>query len=351
MPSKDNFAGNALAEEVQIRNIRKVAVNARIAAVLWILEIAANLCIVFLWLFIIGSSSSIGLTNTMLWFYMIIPYTRLMNTKYNKDRIIDDGWKSVIINSVKSVIDFFGIRPIQRIEQNEEAKQTGKNNIQLRRKIKLAEEPKSTKAEPGMSLMSLENPSDESTLIQTTSDGRPHNEQEADKIRNQFFNQVTPDSDEDSLDRDCPVLERWIKGSQIISIMYDNVNDEEAYSHYFKQLLEVEYATNKNTIRNYMDFDPFSFHHPSYIAKTCKPKRSKRNLETDRTSSKSAKSLKNSRRLDETPLNVNFVIDIDERKKQRQTILEGFLMNCDLQNEYENFIKLLISFEEGLIVN
>ena len=350
MPSRDNNAGNALAEEVQTRNIRKVAINARIAAVLWILEIAANFCIVFLWLFIIGSSSSIGLTNTMLWYYMIIPYTRLMNTTYNKDRIIDDGWKSVIINSVKSASNFFGVRSIQQIEHNEKAKQIGKNNVSLSIRIKPTQETNSTKAEPDINLISLENLSDESTLIQTTSDGRSHNKQEADKIRNQFFNQASPDSDEDSLDRDCPMFERWRKGSQIISTMYDNVNDEKAYSHYFKQLLEVEYATNKNKIRD-MDFDYISSHHSSYIAKTCKPKRSKRNLEIDRTSSKSAKSLKNSRTLDETPLNVNFVIDLDERKKQRQTILEGFMMNCNHENEYENFIKLLISFEEGLIVN
>ena len=351
MPSKDNIAGNALAEEVQIRNIRKVAVNARIAAVLWILEIAANVCIVFLWLFIIGSSSPIGLTNTMFWFYIIIPYTRLMNTTYNKDRIIDDGWKSVIINSVKSIMIFFGIRPIQGIEQNEEAKQTRKNNMPLITKIKLAQEPKSTIVEPDVSLLSLENPTDESTLNQSTSDGRSHNEQEADKIRNQFFHQVSPDSDEDSLGRDCPMFERWRNGSQIISTMYDNVNDEEAYNYYFKQLLELEYATNNTTIRDHMEFDFISLHHSSYTDKTCKPKRSKRYLKMDKTSSKSAKSLKNGRRLDETPLNVNFVIDVDERKKQRQTILEGFLMNCDHENEYKNFIKLLILFEEGLIVN
>ena len=349
MPSRDNNAGNALAEEVQTRNIRKVAINARIAAVLWILEIAANFCIVFLWLFIIGSSSSIGLTNTMLWYYIIIPYTRLMNTTYNKDRIIDDGWKSVIINSVKSIINFFGVRSIQQIEQNEKAKQIRKNNIQLSIKIKPAQEPKSTQAEPDISLISLENPSDESTLIQTTSDGRAHNKQEADKIRNQFSNQASPDLDENSLDRHSPIFDRWRKGSEIISAMYDNINDEEAYSHYLKQLLEVEYATSKTRIRNYIDFD--SFDHSSYISKTCKPKRSQRNLEMDRTSSKSAKSLKNARTLDETPLNVNFVIDIDERKKQRQAILEGFLINCDHENEYENFIKLLIEFEERLIEN
>ena len=34
----------------------------------------------------------------MLFFHIIIPYTFLMNTSYNKDRIINDGWETVLLN-------------------------------------------------------------------------------------------------------------------------------------------------------------------------------------------------------------------------------------------------------------
>ena len=53
----------------------------------------------------------------------------------------------------------------------------------------------------------------------------------------------------------------------------------------------------------------------------------------------------------ETPLNVEFVIHLEERIKQRQNKLEGFLIHCDDENTYENFVKRLISFEEELIQN
>ena len=100
---QDNHAVNSLAQEIQIRNSRKVAVNARIAAVLWSLEFVANFSVALLWIVVVGFSSATGLTNAMVWFYVILPFTHLMNTSYNKDRIVDDGWKSVILNVVPPI--------------------------------------------------------------------------------------------------------------------------------------------------------------------------------------------------------------------------------------------------------
>ena len=106
-PTDDNHAAKSLARDVQIRNIRIVAVNARVTLVLWILEFMAIFSVVIFWVFIVGSTSFGTLTNSMIWIHVIIPYTFLMNTSYNKSRIIDDGWKVVIKNSLSNIKNCF----------------------------------------------------------------------------------------------------------------------------------------------------------------------------------------------------------------------------------------------------
>ena len=122
-PSEDNLAANCLNEDTQNRNIRKVAVNARIAAVIWGLEFIANFCVALIWIFLVGTTSMEGLTNSIIWYYVILPYTHLMNTSYNKDRVVDDGWKSVILNSVKSISRCCWNRHISGGEQHHQSEE------------------------------------------------------------------------------------------------------------------------------------------------------------------------------------------------------------------------------------
>ena len=84
--------------------MKLVKVNARVTFVVWVLECVANLSVAILWVFVYGTTTFGTLTNSMMWYYLIISYTFLMNTSYNKDRIIEDGWKIVILNSMKSIL-------------------------------------------------------------------------------------------------------------------------------------------------------------------------------------------------------------------------------------------------------
>ena len=91
--------------------MKLVALNARVTFVVWILETIANISVLTLWMFVYGATSFGTLTNSMMWYYLIISYTFLMNTSYNKDRIIEDGWKIVIMNSLISIL--YRIRKIK----------------------------------------------------------------------------------------------------------------------------------------------------------------------------------------------------------------------------------------------
>ena len=104
-PLPDNPAANSLSETIQNRNIRSVEVNARVAMVIWIIESVAIVCLLA-WTSLFGVSGMNILMISMFWFYIIIPYTFLMNTSYNKDRVIADGWKAVLYNSWIKILFF-----------------------------------------------------------------------------------------------------------------------------------------------------------------------------------------------------------------------------------------------------
>ena len=344
-PLRGNHAANSLAEEIQLRNIRKVAVNARITAVLWLLEFAANFSVVLVWIVINGSSSHGGLTNSMSWFYVILPFTHLMNTSYNKDRIIDDSWKSVILNAVKSLFWFISKRTTSEVEKNN-SKEGTSNDERIPIENKQAKE--SHLQESDISIISIDNKKKETNMNPCTSNGK-HSTTDANKVRRSVCNQSSTDSESNGF-KNAPVKsQRLKKGESLLSGMWHNINNEEAYNHYFKQLLELEYPLFETTDDHFNAFNVVIYHKSLFNTKAWKPKRSEINQKRYETiSSKSGKNFKNNW-FDETPLNANFVIDLEDRAKMRKNRLEGFLVNCDEESTYEAFINTLISFEEELI--
>ena len=362
---RDNHAANSLAEEIQIRNIRKVAVNARIAAVLCLMEFLANFSVVFIWIIIVGSSSAGGLTNAITWYYIILPFTHLMNTSYNKDRVVDDGWKSVILNALNSICRCitcsFCVNANHARKSDEEPKDskqresddnmiTTSNTSQHHHNTINRNKRKSRGSnvkEPDVSIISLENESNEIDQRACTSNGKYRSHSES-MNRNKVCSQSSTDSESD--DYKATKSQRLKKGETLLSGMWHNLGNEEAYTHYFKQLLELEYPTNKPTVDHYNNFNVIPFNHASLKEKSFQTKHSEINKKIQKTYNKYPKSLKNSR-FNENPLHVDFIIEFEERMTRRQNRLEGFLINCDDENAYEHFINLFISFEEGLVQN
>ena len=357
-PVENNRAANSLAEDIQIRNVRKVAVNARIAAVLCLLEFAANFSVVLVWIIIVGSSSAGGLTNSMLWFYIILPFTHLMNTSYNKDRVVDDGWKTVILNSVKSFFRYI-VKLFKKDEKDEQESEQNPRSKTIRAENEQVK--KSNFKERDISIISMEDDSNVMDLkipqsvtcnrplseVPDTSKGKCSAQKAKGKI---IFNHFSTDSDSEDNKITTTKSHRLRKGESLLSEMWNNVNNEEAYSHYFKQLLELEYPSNETTASHFKDFNVVPYDQCTYITQKYAPKHSKKYQQIHGSLIKCTKNLKNSR-FEETPLNVNFVVNAEERQEQRKRKLERFLKNCEGEKDYDDFIKILISFEEELIAN
>ena len=75
-------------------------VNARVAFVVWVLEMFANSCIIVVWSVVYGKTTFGTLTTSMIWYYLILPHTHLMNTSHNKHLIVEYGWKNTIRNAI-----------------------------------------------------------------------------------------------------------------------------------------------------------------------------------------------------------------------------------------------------------
>ena len=87
----------AIGESATKRNLRNVFVNAQIKAMVSLIE--ASMSLVFCIMIYLTIRVTYGSTAVMAFLYMVIlPYSFLMNTSHNKNRIVDHGWKNVVNN-------------------------------------------------------------------------------------------------------------------------------------------------------------------------------------------------------------------------------------------------------------
>ena len=70
-PSPENLAVKGLASHIQLRNVRKVKINANVTFFIWILEWLANLTTVLLSFFAL--TFSIFPEYALIWYYVVLP--------------------------------------------------------------------------------------------------------------------------------------------------------------------------------------------------------------------------------------------------------------------------------------
>ena len=103
-PTPDNNAANCLPLDTQMRNIRKVQVNAQVTFAIYILETVALASVVILWFAI--RKNELSATLSFVSFYVVLPYTFLMNTSHNKNLITEHGFLNTIRNAIQIPCNF-----------------------------------------------------------------------------------------------------------------------------------------------------------------------------------------------------------------------------------------------------
>ena len=105
------MAANALASNIQQINVRKVAINAKVTFVIWILETISLIVVFVVW--IIFQMKELTTTLIFLFLYVAIPLTFLMNTSENKDRLANIEILDIVRNTF-----CFSKKPISEPNQN-----------------------------------------------------------------------------------------------------------------------------------------------------------------------------------------------------------------------------------------
>ena len=80
--------------------MKTMKVNAEVTAVITCLETIGNLVCIFLFVFL-DLSGYADLFVSLSLYLLLLPYTFLMNTRNNKNRVIDDGWINVLKNTLQ----------------------------------------------------------------------------------------------------------------------------------------------------------------------------------------------------------------------------------------------------------
>ena len=82
-----------------MRNIRKVQVNAQVTFAIYILETVSLASVVILWFAI--RKNELSATLSFVSFYVVLPYTFLMNTSHNKNLITEHGFLNTLRNAIQ----------------------------------------------------------------------------------------------------------------------------------------------------------------------------------------------------------------------------------------------------------
>ena len=305
-------------------------VNANVTFVIWILEWAANICVYFCW--IMGPNFMRHFPEVVLiWYYIILPHTFLMNTSHNKDLIVDDGLKTTLINAFGIPFSFqWGKSTVHVVSQNKEKKpENGWINNENKQDSKNDDKDHDFKNDEQkiytisktellpIEMKSLKINGHETTKVTpSTSTG------EIASLKNRYgyknFHQSSSDSDMDGDLENYQYRSHEI-ATEILSYMIRNVQSEEIYLHYFVQILhfndETEFGANKM----------FEVFHPSPEDEIIEEDRAKH-------------------------LQKNLRGSADDRINLRKILLDRLKNSYEDSNSFKKVLSELIDFEESLVI-
>ena len=346
-PSQNNSAVKCLSKEIQQRNIRKVEVNARVAFVICILELLANVCIMFALSFVYGKTTFGTLTMSMIWYYIILPHTHRMNTSHNKHLIVDHGWT----NTIRNVI---GVQKRHSDVQNMKACSSGAPKTATK-----------MDGQVGISSISKSECKSNDFLKDDTMESKAQDEYPSTSninttgVRKKAVVDLSQYSDSSSVedvngtDSSQNRNYRLSIGEKLLSYMLDNIISDERYLFYFKQLVEFEEIHNvdKSRSKDFKIIEITGYEKPNGINETCILSHVKSKETLSETNMKTSLRTDKNQQSRELTLKINFVTENPEIINLRRDILEDWHIHCMNEELYDCFVNRLIDLEESLLIN
>ena len=279
-PTPNNRAANCLSTVNQERNIRNVEVNAEMTMIIWIMESIANFCVMVGFIVASGKPYTSNLTTVILWYYVILPYTFLMNTSYNKDRIINDGWKSVILNVLIKPYLFFKnassvegpSSPNQSLNRSTENFNKNRNNLdqESNKTLETSSEAFKFNQPSKMKIFTISTKDLNSTKIQSI---QRLEIEDLDAVPSTSRNKIdilTPNkakglsnrsASSDSEPEDYSKNFRLRIRQKIFENMLEQIEKEDVYFHFFHELLKFEKLLKEKQLDEINNFEIHPFGH------------------------------------------------------------------------------------------
>jgi hypothetical protein len=98
LPRNNNVAAKMLSKDANEINAKILLVSSQVTAMVTFLEVAYTIVYIVVIGIIVQKTSFGTLTQNMGLFFVVLPYSYLMNTSHNRHRIVDLGWKNILKN-------------------------------------------------------------------------------------------------------------------------------------------------------------------------------------------------------------------------------------------------------------
>ena len=344
-------APKCLSEHIQQRNIRRVKVNAHVAFAIYILELIGIFSMLLLWH--IFGKTEIAKTASILLYYVLLPYIYLLNTSNNKDSIADEGWFSTVRNALGMSNN--NVSKIHSQAQEETINMNRTQTKHSKKYISTTERNNETMGQVGGSKQksglytvaynAKENGTSEFDTQTFTSDVNACSSKGISKpSRKQYEGNHLNLSDSGNSDDESsiPQRSRYLRlAEQILFKMMMNIDKEEVYIHYLKQLLFLD----KETILDH--FKILEFNLPP-APNRGKVKTTKQNARLRGNPDELEKLKCRNTQMEE--LNVQFLGRHLDRLDLRKSLLENYQNNCKDDETYKIFFNKLFDFEESLLM-
>ena len=346
--------------------MRRVKVNAQVTFATWILETVGQVSVFVLWM-VVPKHKEMGMTLAVILCYVILPYTFLMNSSYNKNLLIDEG----VMNTIRNVLGPFAqtrSKSSQTVNENKHLDQWRRQNSKYGKvaKDKSTEDTEMNLQTSEDKCQSYEGQGSDIYTISRVTEGHPDQkidphisvnipeEQPCASFAvhlfdaNQEVNKFVEEDRTQADDARKSLKRRYYLclAEEILSNMVSNIADENVYMHYLKQLARLTDAkTNKDDVSTKFQITHFE---TALSPKQGKIKTSHRELKKVGTVASSSKSKNVEMQTQE--LEVNFLGTFSKRMDKRKAALGNFKQYCLHEDSYEIFSTAIFDLEESLII-
>ena len=305
-----------------------------------------------------------------------------MNTSYNKNRIVDDGWKTVLLNSI---IDPININIPRTLTQFLGAKKEPVNNnhtLHLQNRSNPDQHPSSpspdnhvqnsslfqktreenaskifiiAKHELDIDLVDIEHDatlSEEESVPSTSKEDKQNQNNGQGVLHSQ---KSKTDSDDEKVSFCCASTKiyRLSMGEEMLSNMLKHLNDENSYRHYFNQLIEFEDSLKNKDIAHIPKFEMDPFKMTDKTSRSCRNRKSNGQEQSNSLSNKITiqhlnTNLTKNKISKVEATNINDVVAVLLRAQLRRDMLKHFRVYCRNEDRYNDFLQSLFEFEEML---